>query len=206
MSILLDALKKSETQRQLGKTPTIHTAVEAPDAARATEQQWIPLSMLALSAVAIAWFGWQQFREPEADGCFVVEFEKRSGRFDHPPCQQSRRGRGAEGKIEPVIQFIRGRKRTCCRHGSRIISDDHRKDFTRSGHRPVACRGRSTGCDSEQALLPPATTQIRADQFLANTPGLAGWFAGIQDQRAGLRGKTGRPFLVDQWPETGGKG
>jgi general secretion pathway protein B len=66
MSILLDALKKSETQRQLGKTPTIHTAVEAPDAARATEQQWIPLSMLALSAVAIAWFGWQQFREPEA--------------------------------------------------------------------------------------------------------------------------------------------
>jgi general secretion pathway protein B len=66
MSILLDALKKSETQRQLGKTPTIHTAVESPDAARVTEQQWIPLSMLALSAVAIAWFGWQQFREPEA--------------------------------------------------------------------------------------------------------------------------------------------
>ena len=64
MSILLDALKKSETQRQLGKTPPIHTAVEAPDTERATEQQWIPLSMLALSAVAIAWFGWQQFREP----------------------------------------------------------------------------------------------------------------------------------------------
>jgi general secretion pathway protein B len=64
MSILLDALKKSETQRQLGKTPTIHTAVEAPDAERETEQQWIALSMLALSAVAIAWFGWQQFREP----------------------------------------------------------------------------------------------------------------------------------------------
>jgi general secretion pathway protein B len=77
MSILLDALKKSETQRQLGKTPTIHTAVEAPDAAKATEQQWIPLSMLALSAVAIAWFGWQQFREPEATlvqaGVDVVE-------------------------------------------------------------------------------------------------------------------------------------
>ncbi len=64
MSILLDALKKSETQRQLGKTPTIHTAVEAPGAARETEQQWIALSMLALSAVAIAWIGWQQFRQP----------------------------------------------------------------------------------------------------------------------------------------------
>ncbi len=64
MSILLDALKKSETQRLLGKTPTIHTAVEAPDAKREMEHQWIPLSMLALSAVAIAWFGWQQYRQP----------------------------------------------------------------------------------------------------------------------------------------------
>jgi len=64
MSILLDALKKSEKQRQLGKTPNIHTAVEAPEAEMKTEQQWIAFSMLALSAVAIAWFGWQQFREP----------------------------------------------------------------------------------------------------------------------------------------------
>lgn len=64
MSILLDALKKSEAQRQLGKTPTIHTAVEAPAAERGMDQQWIALSMLALSAVAIAWFGWQQYEKP----------------------------------------------------------------------------------------------------------------------------------------------
>jgi len=64
MSILLDALKKSETQRLLGQTPTIHTAIEAPVAKRETEQQWIAFSMLALSAVAIAWFGWQQYRQP----------------------------------------------------------------------------------------------------------------------------------------------
>ncbi len=73
MSILLNALKKSETQRQLGKTPTIHTALEAPDVERQTEQQWIILSMLAVSAVAIAWFGWQQFREPvDATGVDVL--------------------------------------------------------------------------------------------------------------------------------------
>jgi len=64
MSILLDALKKSETQRTLGETPGIHTAVDGPTTAEATGQQWIPLSMLALSAVAIAWFGWQQYIEP----------------------------------------------------------------------------------------------------------------------------------------------
>jgi len=64
MSILLDALKKSESQRTLGQTPGIHTAVDAPTAHENSGQQWIPLSMLALSAVAIAWFGWQQYLEP----------------------------------------------------------------------------------------------------------------------------------------------
>lgn len=64
MSILLDALKKSESQRTLGQTPGIHTAVDAPTANENSGQQWIPLSMLALSAVAIAWFGWQQYLEP----------------------------------------------------------------------------------------------------------------------------------------------
>jgi len=64
MSILLDALKKSESQRQLGTTPGIHTTVEPPTANGTSGQQWLPLSMLALSAVAIAWFGWQQYREP----------------------------------------------------------------------------------------------------------------------------------------------
>jgi general secretion pathway protein B len=64
MSMLLDALKKSETQRQLGKTPTIHTAVEAPEAGRWTERRWIAYPLLALSAAAIAWFSWQQYLEP----------------------------------------------------------------------------------------------------------------------------------------------
>jgi len=64
MSILLDALKKSESQRQLGKTPTIHSTVEASEADGGMDRQWIALSMLALSAVAIAWFGWQQYKKP----------------------------------------------------------------------------------------------------------------------------------------------
>lgn len=64
MSILLNALKKSEAQRQLGETPGIHTTVETPSTGSASDQQWIPLFMLMLSAFAIAWFGWQQYREP----------------------------------------------------------------------------------------------------------------------------------------------
>ena len=64
MSILLDALKKSESQRQLGTTPGIHTTIEPPTADGPSGPQWIPLSMLFLSVVVIAWFGWQQYREP----------------------------------------------------------------------------------------------------------------------------------------------
>ena len=64
MSILLNALKKSEAQRQLGQTPGIHTPAELPAADTVSEQQWIPLLLLTLSAVAIAWFIWQQYREP----------------------------------------------------------------------------------------------------------------------------------------------
>lgn len=65
MSILLDALKKSEAQRQLGNTPTIHTAVAGQSAGPLNELQWLPLSMLAISAVVLAWTGWQQYEKPD---------------------------------------------------------------------------------------------------------------------------------------------
>lgn len=64
MSILLDALKKSEEQRQLGQTPTIHTSIEGQHGERESAQYWIPLSLMALSLVVMTWFAWQQFRQP----------------------------------------------------------------------------------------------------------------------------------------------
>ena len=65
MSILLEALKKSEEQRQLGETPTIHSHVESQPVDRDSLHHWIPLSLMALSIIVIAWLGWQQFRKPE---------------------------------------------------------------------------------------------------------------------------------------------
>ena len=65
MSILLEALKKSEEQRQLGETPTIHTHVDSQPVGRDSLHHWIPLSLMALSIIVIAWFGWQQFRQPD---------------------------------------------------------------------------------------------------------------------------------------------
>jgi general secretion pathway protein B len=65
MSILLEALKKSERQRQLGQTPTLQTGVEDQSQSQSGLNHWIPLSLMVLSACVMVWFGWQQFRVPE---------------------------------------------------------------------------------------------------------------------------------------------
>lgn len=64
MSILLDALRKSEQQRRLGSTPSIHGGPERQATGGDSAQQWIPLSLIALSAIAMAWIGWQQYQQP----------------------------------------------------------------------------------------------------------------------------------------------
>ena len=73
MSILLDALKKSEEQRQLGKVPGIHSPAGGVAARRAPTQRWALLLLIAVSAVAIGWFGWQQFQSPEPEAVSADE-------------------------------------------------------------------------------------------------------------------------------------
>ena len=65
MSILLDALRKSEEQRRLGSAPSIHASSEPQAVGNDASQQWVPLILIALSAIAMAWIGWQQYQRPE---------------------------------------------------------------------------------------------------------------------------------------------
>lgn len=68
MSILLDALKKSEEQRHLGKTPDIHdTADHKPAGEKMSIQRWLPVVMIIAAVSAMSWFGWKQYREPEME-------------------------------------------------------------------------------------------------------------------------------------------
>lgn len=68
MSILLDALKKSEEQRQLGNTPDIHAPGDhRPDGENEGSRRWLTAALLAVSAVAIVWVVWAQYRPPAAD-------------------------------------------------------------------------------------------------------------------------------------------
>jgi general secretion pathway protein B len=69
MSMLLDALKKSEQQRRLGAKPDIHQ--DGPDSTGGGSdllRQWLPVGLVVVSALIMAWNGWQQFRVPEGIG------------------------------------------------------------------------------------------------------------------------------------------
>lgn len=65
MSILLDALKKSEAQRQLGETPTIHTPTDAPQASSVEVKPWLAGLMLLSVAALLALYVTEQFDEPD---------------------------------------------------------------------------------------------------------------------------------------------
>lgn len=65
MSILLEALKKSERARKLGETPSLATPVADDSAAHMAEGSLVPVLLIVLSAVVMAWFGWKQYSRPE---------------------------------------------------------------------------------------------------------------------------------------------
>ena len=102
MSILLDALRKSEEQRQLGKPPSIHSPASGAGDARPGAQQWIPLTLIAVSAIAMAWIGWQQYRLPAAPATrdSVTEVAAASAQAGAQVEPESGSGRG-EDKPEP---------------------------------------------------------------------------------------------------------
>jgi general secretion pathway protein B len=66
MSILLDALRKSEEQRRLGSAPSIHDGADSSDPGGDSAHQWIPLSLIVLSAIVMIWLGWRQYAPPLA--------------------------------------------------------------------------------------------------------------------------------------------
>ena len=65
MSILLDALRKSEAQRHLGAPPTLQTPEHTEASSPTGGKTWIPVLMAMLAAVLITWMGLAQFWTPE---------------------------------------------------------------------------------------------------------------------------------------------
>lgn len=85
MSILLDALKKSEQERQLGQTPTLNTNPQGPEPVRDPGKPLILFALVVISAGVMAWFGWQQLRPPEPAETLAIS--TRSGQEPSTPAR-----------------------------------------------------------------------------------------------------------------------
>ena len=79
MSMILDALRKSEEQRRLGAQPDIHQPPGEAARAAGPVRQWLPMSLVVVSVLVMAWFGWQQFSPPEPVTADPVDTQAASG-------------------------------------------------------------------------------------------------------------------------------
>lgn len=59
MSILLDALKRSEQQRRLGEVPDIHSPLGAEPGSRGNRNRRLTWILLGIVVVILAWLAWQ---------------------------------------------------------------------------------------------------------------------------------------------------
>ncbi len=65
MSILLDALKRSESQRELGSVPTLQTSTDSLGLGAEQAPAWVSMVMVLLAAGSMSWLGLQQFELPD---------------------------------------------------------------------------------------------------------------------------------------------
>jgi general secretion pathway protein B len=66
MSILLDALKKSEERRQSVGAPDMQSTGGPTAVRRATGRKRMLFALLAVVVVALTWYGWRHYRQPGA--------------------------------------------------------------------------------------------------------------------------------------------
>ncbi len=90
MSILLDALKRSESQREIGSVPTLQTNTETAFPAMEKAPAWLPFGMVLVAATLMTWMGLGQFRFDAiaiTDGQTQQQVELTPGASILPPVQ-----------------------------------------------------------------------------------------------------------------------
>jgi len=78
MSILLDALKRSEQQRRLGEVPDIHSPLGAEPGARATRNNRVRWILLGIVGVILVWVAWQRIGPEESPETAAADTEQAS--------------------------------------------------------------------------------------------------------------------------------
>ena len=63
MSILLEALRKTEKNQHLRETPTIHTDNQPVPVSEPFPIRWLVI-LLVVAMLVIGWFFWRQYQQP----------------------------------------------------------------------------------------------------------------------------------------------
>ena len=79
MSILLDALKRSEAQRRLGAAPSIHAGGDPGGVHDEDQYRWIPYFLSVATVVTIAWLGIEQYRPPAEFSITGADIKEETG-------------------------------------------------------------------------------------------------------------------------------
>jgi len=109
MSILLEALRKSEKKQRPHETPTIHTEVQSGSSAGTLRV--LPLSLLLIAVLLLTgWFVWNQYRAPE--GGYQPPVTLPADKV-HKVSQPVAADQGAKpGKAKPAVPAGATQKRT----------------------------------------------------------------------------------------------
>ncbi len=164
MSILLDALKKSEAQRQLGKTPTLQTPVASEGSTAGDNRIWIPAMMLLLTTGLIWWTGAAQYHRADTDTGKPAAIAAVSGQEVAAGMSVPQQGDNAERSAKtPVMDFTAAKPPPVSRGAARKSSaanagkKAHLKSTTAqlNSADPAAPAAEETLAVTEPAALPP---------------------------------------------------
>jgi general secretion pathway protein B len=132
MSILLDALKKSEEQRQFGKTPDIHGPDDHnPDGARRLLSNWLPGAMMAVAVIVITWLVWGQLREPDVTTLSLTPEVSRRSPAAMPDTARDE-GQAAREQRTPVEAFTADSAGTDTALQTESVPDERRREVVQT--------------------------------------------------------------------------
>lgn len=134
MSILLDALKKSEEQRQLGQAPDIHAPSESsPGRGAVAAAPWLPILLVTIAAVVIATFSWRQYQEPESVAAEVVSEQPAvASRSTGEAVSRSAREEAAPAASSPLATYTTPREEPAADTAAGAGEDRQKRELAQS--------------------------------------------------------------------------
>lgn len=184
MSILLDSLRKSEAQRNVGDAPTIYSTQDY-GGSDDSNKRWITWLLLGVAAVAITWYGWQQYSFPGEEETLA---ETQAGQPSSPgeapsprTVQEPARQSGAEPETRTPVEQLAGASE----------SAGESTDMSEMDGSPL---DRIAAFEAEQAAVLTADNEERADQNTEPPENLAT----LAEQDLSNEGRTAQQEIPDR--------